>query len=90
MTTATEIAHWMREQLRSRRQLYQFLVAAESERRFGSEFVYINRNGNRAIDHLVLDQFRKLTERDVVWERIGRYWRLRKATDEPGRSQDDE
>jgi hypothetical protein len=35
--------------------------------------VYENENGNLAINRQVLKEFRKLTEKTVVWERGVRY-----------------
>lgn len=54
---------------------------------FGEEFVYINENGNLAIDRRVLKQFRALTGDDVVWDRTEFMWRKRETHDEPGREQ---
>ena len=45
--------------------------------KFGNRFIYENDNGNLAIDKKVLAAFRKLTKESVVWERAGRYWRVR-------------
>ena len=54
---------------------------------FGDDFVYINENGNLAIEKKVLNVFRKLTDDSVVWSRGERMWRLREENDEPGRQQ---
>ena len=53
--------------------------------RFGDEFIYVNRNGNAAIDKRVLDEFNLLTKDRVVWERKRRWWRRREPYDPPGR-----
>jgi hypothetical protein len=78
----------MLEELRRVQYLYQADAAFEIEERFGSEFVYVNDNGNLAISRKVLAEFRELTADIVVWERGERLWRLREAHDQPGRQQD--
>jgi hypothetical protein len=87
MTTASEVAQWMLEQL-AQSELYQYDAVAEIAQRFGEEFVYQNDNGNLGIDRKVLSAFRRLSENTVVWVRSDRYWRLRDENDEPGRQQD--
>ncbi len=73
----------MAAQLREKKELYQEDVAYEIERRFGSEFVYENENGNTAIDKRVLAEFRRLTP-NAVWARGSRLWRHRAKFDESG------
>jgi hypothetical protein len=51
----------------------------------GSEFIYINRNNNKAIDWKVLYRFRKLTEKTIVWSWHGIFWRWRRPSDPPDR-----
>ena len=68
--------------------LYQEVAAAEMKRRFGSEFVHINPNGNLSIDRQVLKEFRTITGDGVVWERGERCWRRRASYDSPGRRAD--
>lgn len=77
----------MAEELRRVRYLYQETVVYDIQSRFGDEFVYINENGNLAISREILQEFRKLTEDTVVWERGERYWRFRESYDSPGRRQ---
>jgi hypothetical protein len=84
-----EIAEWMLEQLKAGRDLYQDEIVNEIEQKFGGEFVYENENGNPAIDRRVLQEFRKMTEKTVVWERGGRFWRFRESGDQAGRRQAD-
>jgi hypothetical protein len=81
MTIPADVAQWMVEQLEQEECLYQETVVCEIASRFGPEFVYINENGNLAIDRRVLREFRKFTEKTVVWERAERMWRKRQRYD---------
>ena len=65
-----EVAEWMFEELRREKYLYQETVVYDIEDKFGNEFVYINENGNLAIDRKVLKAFRELTEDTAVWGMI--------------------
>lgn len=85
--TPEQVAQWMLEELRRVRYLYQGDAVFEIGRRFGSQFTYINDNGNDAIDRTVLKAFRCLTGDSVVWERGQRLWRMREKYDEKGRQQ---
>lgn len=87
MATARDVARWMSEQIESKKELYQEEAVWEIENLFGSKFVYENENGNPAINRRVLQEFRKLTEQTVLWERGGRFWRFRQAHDDPERRQ---
>ena len=49
MTTTSEVATWMREQLKDAAGLYQERVVHEIRTRFGEDHVYVNHNGNLAI-----------------------------------------
>ncbi len=78
-----DVADFMKAQLNIKKYLYQEDVVYEIESRFGSDFVYINENGNLAIERKVLNKFREITP-NVVWERGERCWRLRENYDKPG------
>ncbi|MFX0115217.1 MAG: DUF6953 family protein [Candidatus Hodarchaeota archaeon] len=69
--THKQVAAYMAQELEKRKELYQEDVVYEIERKFGSKFVYINENGNPAIDREVLKEFGKLTP-NAVWERGNR------------------
>jgi hypothetical protein len=84
MATPKDVARWMLDELRREEYLYQEQVVCEVLERFGDEFTYYNDNGNLAISRRVLDEFRKLTAKDVVWVRSDRYWRIRNGDDPPG------
>jgi len=85
MTTPVDVAKWMVAELQKKKELYQQDAAAEIKRMFGPDFVYENRNGNLAIRKDVLEAFRRLTEKTVVWHRVYRIWRHRRDDDPPGR-----
>jgi len=78
---ASDVAQWMLDQISKKRELYQNDVVYQIEEKFGSKFVYDNEAGNLAISREVLKEFRKLTEKTVVWSRIELCWRIRSADD---------
>ncbi len=84
--TPGAVAEWMVSQFDFNGILDQHFAAHGISGQFGSDFVYINENGNLAIDRRVLRAFRDLTEEDVVWSRRERLWRRRESWDEPGRA----
>ena len=59
--------------------LFQETVVYEIQERFGDDFVYTNKRGNRAISLSVLREFRKLTEGKVIWDHKNRFWRQRES-----------
>lgn len=71
----------MLSELRERDSLEQSVAAEEIEMRFGSDLLYINDNGNLAIEQEVLDAFRELTGNEVVWDRPEFLWRYREDAD---------
>jgi hypothetical protein len=89
MATAQEVAQWMVEKIHKDGVLYQDEAATAIADKFGEKFTYINDNGNVAISRAVLKEFRKLTEKYVVWERGERMWRERGIFDEKGKRQAD-
>ena len=78
---ASDVARWMLDQINKKREIYQNEVVYQIEEKFGSKFVYENQAGNLAISREVLKEFRKLTEKTVVWSRIEFCWRIRSADD---------
>ncbi len=78
---APDVAQWMLDKIIKKRELYQEEVVYQIEEKFGSKFVYDNEAGNLAISREVLKEFRKLTEKTVVWSRIELCWRIRSADD---------
>lgn len=86
--TSSDVADWLLAEVQRVGFLEQDTAAFEIERRFGSEHVYTNENGNMAISRPVLSAFRKISNSEVVWERRERLWRKRDTFDGPGRLQD--
>ena len=78
---AVDVANWMFDKIIKKRELYQNEVVYQIEEKFGSRFVYENQAGNLAISREALKEFRKLTEKTVVWSRIELCWRIRSADD---------
>lgn len=72
-----DVARWMKAELDDNDVLYQDEAVEKIADDFGEEFVYINDNGNLAIERDVLEAFRELTAPDVVWERGDQYWRFK-------------
>jgi hypothetical protein len=88
MTTASDVAIWMFEELQRKDVLDQADAAAQIQRKFGKEFIYENENGNLAIRRDVLAEFRKFAPDWIVWDRRNHEWRNRHSSDKPGRQQD--
>lgn len=86
--TPDDVARWMRDELDRTGSLLQADAASGIEREFGSSFIYVNENGNPAIDKRVLREFRELTGDDVIWDRWEYKWRHRQPGDAPSRRQD--
>lgn len=87
--TPTEAAEWMLSELQRLRWLDQETVAWELLKRDKS-LVYMNENGNPAIQQSVLKAFNKLAPTsDYVWSRSERHWRHREKYDVPGKRMQD-
>jgi hypothetical protein len=85
MTTANEVAQWMLSKIEKDGCIYQddvvdYLVKTENE-----GLLRENSDGNLVVGSHVLEAFRSLTEKTVVWVKPDRYWRFRVPEDEPGR-----
>ena len=87
MSTAAEVAAWMKAFFDSDDFLDQHVAVTEIMERFGEKFACINANGNLAISPAVLKAFNAITGDAVVWERSGRMWRKRQDHDLPGGQQ---
>ena len=83
-----DVAQWMFDELKRRRELYQEDAVGDIQRKFGQEFIYTNSEGGASISKSVLRSFRTITGNDVVWERGAKLWRPRQVPDGPGRQQD--
>ena len=85
MTGHADVAEWLNGFVDQNGAIKQSEAVAAIERLHGSQFTYVNQNGNRAIDRRVLQEFRRLTSGRVVWDRSLRGWRLRGPSDPAGR-----
>ncbi|HAV2729464.1 TPA: hypothetical protein JH159_003381 [Acinetobacter baumannii] len=73
--TAIDVAKWMVKELDEQEFLYPEWAVWEIQEIFGDDFVSENENGNLTISKVVLKEFRKLTEGEVVWMRSEKAWR---------------
>jgi len=58
MTSASDVAQWIVEQVELKGVLDQATAAEQIRAKFGKQFIYENENGNLAIDRAVLALFR--------------------------------
>ena len=82
---AAQVSMWMKSQLDTEGCIYQddvvdYLVKSGSE-----HLLRENTDGNLVLEKKLLNEFRKLTQDEVVWVKPDKYWRHRVAEDEPGR-----
>ncbi len=82
-----DVAEWMLARVKDDGFLPQHIAAAMIQRDFGEDFVYRLKNQNLAITKDVLEEFRKLSGDDVVWERGEGRWAWRQKFHKPGRFQ---
>jgi hypothetical protein len=85
--TPSDVARWMRDEVNRTGSLRQADAVAGIEREFGPDFIYLNENGNPAIDKRVLHEFGELTAGYVIWDRSTFKWRHRQPDDAPSRQQ---
>ena len=87
--SAEGIAKWMQNVVYEEGETLHQVTAVQIIRKyFGEEFLAPDNRGIRRYVHSsVLDAFRAMTEDTVVWSRSGKYWRERRESDPPGRSQ---
>ena len=79
------VSEWMLTKLKKDGCIYQddvvdFLVKSKKE-----NLLRENAAGNLVLTREILNEFRKLTETNVVWVKSDKYWRFRVAEDEPSR-----
>jgi len=82
---ATEASTWMRSQLDKDGCLYQDDVVDYLVKEGAEALLRENSDGNLVLERKLLNEFRKLTQDEVVWVRPDKYWRFRVPEDEPGR-----
>ncbi|MCR8643474.1 hypothetical protein NV379_12505 [Paenibacillus sp. N1-5-1-14] len=72
--TAQEVAQWMLDQVKSAGILHQADAVEYIRTNFGESFIYVNDNGNQAIDKEVKKVFKKMHRGRAAWERDGFFW----------------
>lgn len=83
--TPSDIARWMKELMSDDDFLPQTIVVSLIRKSFVGDFTYLNKNGKWAIKKDVLREFRKITEKELVWSQSRRGWRRRREDDPEGR-----
>lgn len=87
--TAIDVARWMQKNLEENNILYQKRAAYIIQKMFGEQFIYLNKNKNRAINTDVLKAFYIINSTSVKWNNSKRYWRFSKEGDPAGRQVED-
>lgn len=82
---AKRVGQWMADQFNRKGKIYQREIVDQIEELFGSDFIYLNQNGNPAIRQIVLDEFHKLTNQTAVWVKSMYSWRTRRPGDDPAK-----
>lgn len=82
---ATEASTWMRSQLDREGCLYQDDVVDYLVKEGAEALLRENSDGNLVLERKLLNEFRKLTQDEVVWVKPDKYWRFRVPEDESGR-----
>jgi hypothetical protein len=77
--TPVDVAAWMFAEVEKNDRLPQLEAVTGIASKFGTEFLYQNRNGRPAISKAVLKEFRTLSDGIVVWDRTNFCWRMRAA-----------
>ena len=85
MMDEKKISLWMKYQLDKDSCLYQDDVVDYLVKQGKDSLLRENNDGNLVLERKLLNEFRKLTQLDVVWVKPDRYWRFRVPEDEPGR-----
>ncbi|QTR55492.1 DUF6953 family protein [Thiothrix unzii] len=81
----TEASVWMRSQLDEDGCLYQDDVVDYLVKEGAEALLRENTDGNLVLERKLLNEFRKLTQDEVVWVKPDKYWRFRVPEDEPSR-----
>jgi len=80
------VARWMLVELEKHGCLYQDDVVDHLVKSQNETFLRENADGNQVLNRALLNEFKKLTETNVVWVVPDRYWRFRVLEDETGRN----
>jgi len=82
---AANAAAWMQAVIQKEGCLYQDDVVDHLVRSKETALLRENADGNLVVATLLLNAFRSLNEKTVVWVKPDRYWRIRVPEDEEGR-----
>ncbi|MCW4438742.1 DUF6953 family protein [Vibrio splendidus] len=82
---AIQVAHWMQLKLEQDTCIYQDDVVDMLVKNNFEEHLRENSDGNQVLARPVLNEFKKLNEKTVVWVSSGKYWRFRVKEDEESR-----
>lgn len=84
--TEEDAAKWMLSEFQAVGFLYQESAASHLFHLHDERLAYFDARSNLCVGKGVLTIFNRLTP-DAVYERAGKFWRLRLETDQPGRQQ---
>lgn len=84
--TEDDAAKWMLAEFETVGFLYQEGAANHLFQLQDEKLAYFDASGNLCVGKKVLTIFNNLTP-DAVYERSGKFWRVRLETDQPGRQQ---
>ena len=72
--TTKDVAEFMLNLISENGVLHQEGLADTIKEKFGDEFVFMTTHGTLTIDRIVLREFNKLKDKDVVWNKEERCW----------------
>jgi len=84
--TEDQAAKWMLAEFERDGFLYQEISASHLYHLHDETLAYFDKSSNLCVGSGVLKIFNQLTP-DAVYERAGKFWRMRLETDQPGRQQ---
>jgi len=84
--TEEEAAKWMLAEYEAAGFLYQETAASHLFHLNDEKLAYFDKSSNLCVGKGVLKIFNSLKP-DAVYERAGKFWRIRLETDQPGRQQ---
>jgi len=83
---ASDVARWMQTKLEFDDCLYQDDVVDMLVKNKVEKHLRENSDGNQVLATTVLNEFKKLNAKTVVWVTSGKYWRFRVKEDEESRT----
>jgi hypothetical protein len=70
-----DVAKYMLEELEKNGVLYQEGLVNTIKEKFGEQFIFANSYGTLSIDRVVIREFNKLKNKDVLWDKEEHCWR---------------